>query len=456
MAGIIIPVMIHLWNVRPGKTLPVGSIALLKENGRQSSRRLQLSDLLLLLLRCLLIILLALLLAKPAWRPAMTPEQKGWVLMDKENLPETYQHFRPQIDALLQAGYTFHYFRPGFEEEDLQAALQETQDTPADSSSYWALLDSLQQHPGAPPALAIFTTNRLDRFHGPRPHIDTGVHWQVYSPADSVSSWQTGAYATLSDSVRVRKVTSRPTGNSYVYDVLPQGSVQADTATMQIAIFADTYAHDAGYLKAALAAIQQFTQRKIKITTVGQPAALPPQTDWLFWLSAQPLPATVNAGNIWRYDSGAVVNTSSWIIADGPAPIPLSKRVQASPAAQGKPLWKDGFGDPVLRLEKGNTGIYHFSSRLDPSWNELPWSEAFPALLLQLIFPDNAGQPPAKDRRAIAAQQLRPDIGSAGPARKRAAPAAKDLAPLCWALVFVLFLAERVWSFRTKKSLANG
>jgi len=449
--------MIHLWNIRPGKTLSVGSIALLKEKGRPSSRRLQLSELLLLLLRCLLIILLALLLAKPIWRASSARKEKGWVLMGKKGLPETYQHFQPQIDSLLQAGYSLHYFTPGFPEEHLQAALGETEAAAADTASYWALLDSLQQHPRAPASRFLFTPHYLSRFYGQRPHIDTGTHWYIYTPADSVSTWQAEAYATASGSIRARKITSRATGNSYVYEELPAGAVKADTTTKQVTIFADTYAHDAGYLKAAITAIQQFTERKIRLSLISQPGALPAQTDWLFWLSVQPVPARVKAANIWRYDSGAVVNTSSWIISNEAAPLPLSKRIQAHQPVSLEVLWKDGFGNALLYLEQtNNTRTYHFSSRLDPAWNELPWNAAFPGLLLQLLYPDSAAIPADKDRRAIAAQQLQPDQYSSDFSHKRMALPVTDLAPLLWAAVFILFLAERIWVFITKRAGTNG
>ena len=68
-AGIIVPILIHLWNVQTGKTLRVGSIALIKESVSHRARRLKISQWLLLLVRVALILLLALLLAQPVWQP---------------------------------------------------------------------------------------------------------------------------------------------------------------------------------------------------------------------------------------------------------------------------------------------------------------------------------------------------------------------------------------------------
>jgi hypothetical protein len=193
------------------------------------------------------------------------------------------------------------------------------------------------------------------------------------------------------------------------------------------------------------------------LSLTSQPAALPAQTDWLFWLSVQPVPAGVKAANIWRYDSGVVLNTSSWIISNEAAPVPLFKRIQAHQPVPRQILWKDGFGNALLHLEQtGNTRIYHFSSRLDPAWNELPWSAAFPGLLMQLLYPDSTTVPADKDRRAIAAQQLLPDQYGQDVSRKRMALPVTDLAPLLWAAVFICFLAERIWVFITKRVKNNG
>jgi hypothetical protein len=418
----------------------------------------QLSDLLLLLLRCLLILLLALLLAGPVWQTTAVQKEKGWVLIEKNKLQETYRQFQSRIDTLLQAGYTFHYFAPGFPEEDLRAALQDTEEVDADTTSYWALVDSLQLHPQAPASLFLFTPNYLSRFRGQRPHIDSGTHWYAYTPVDSVSSWQADAYVTASGNIRVRQITSRARGNSYVYEELPPGArVKADTTTKRITIFADAYPHDAAYLKAAITAIQQFTGRRIQLLQVSRPEALPAQTDWLFWLSLQALSAQLNAGHVWRYDSGAVVNTSSWIVSNAAAPLPLFKRVQAHLPASAHTLWKDGFGNALLYQERnGNTRTYHFSSRLDPAWNELPWNAAFPGLLLQLLYPDTVNIPAAKDRRAIAVQQLQPDRYSPAVSPKRTTFPVTDLAPVFWAIAFALFLAERILVFSNKRPSTNG
>ena len=123
-AGIIVPILIHLWHIKRGKTLKVGSIIFLQESSKQQSTSFKISEWLLLLLRCLLTILLAVLLATPQWNQSLqSKNEKGWLVVEKENFLETYHQFKPSIDSLLQSNYELHYFEEGFKKSDLKALM---------------------------------------------------------------------------------------------------------------------------------------------------------------------------------------------------------------------------------------------------------------------------------------------------------------------------------------------
>ena len=146
--GVLIPIFIHLWNVKKGKTLKIGSISLLGESSRQNARSLRLLDLILLLLRCLLIIIISTLLAEPVWiRTNSTDQHRGWILVEKDTFKETYSNFQKEIDSLDQAGYDLHLFEPGFKSVDL-TELKNSEiiiDSMANQLSYWSLLKLLDQ-----------------------------------------------------------------------------------------------------------------------------------------------------------------------------------------------------------------------------------------------------------------------------------------------------------------------
>jgi hypothetical protein len=127
LAALSIPIVIHLWNIKPGKTLKVGSIMLISEASKTNRRSFKLVDILLFILRCLLLALLAFFLAAPVWQHFKTTKKvKGWMLLPKENVKESYQKFKPAVDSLTRAGYEFHYFESGFAKGDLTKILADT------------------------------------------------------------------------------------------------------------------------------------------------------------------------------------------------------------------------------------------------------------------------------------------------------------------------------------------
>src|ERR1700761_2679139 len=91
LTAVSIPVAIHLWNIRKGKTLKIGSIALITAASQKKAVSRRLSEKLLLLLRCLLLILIAFILTMPFWnRSNNLSKTKGWVLIPKESVKEAY------------------------------------------------------------------------------------------------------------------------------------------------------------------------------------------------------------------------------------------------------------------------------------------------------------------------------------------------------------------------------
>ena len=122
-------------------------------------------------------------------------------------------------------------------------------------------------------------------------------------------------------------------------------------------------------------------------------AAVPPfaRADWVFWLSAQPVPPAVaaNAANLLNDAATPVADTTpGWIVpqpgtaAPGP-PVRLWQRT-ATPA--GLAVWTDGFGQPLLtRTDETRGTRWHFASRFHPAWNDLPLSTALPVALRTLL-----------------------------------------------------------------------
>jgi hypothetical protein len=430
LAGVSIPVIIYLWNPQPGKTLKVGSIALVKESGLLYKKRIKPAGLLLLLLRVLLLACIALALAGPLWRNPANTASKGWVLMARPQLTATYNRFKPMVDSLLQAGLEFHYFEEGFKKDKLSTALQVQADsTGIHQPSYRGTIALLDQQADTRVPLYVFTDNYLRHFGGRRLPVSLNLHWFTYTP----------------DTVATKPVT--------------------DTMALRVTIFTRVYANDARCLKAALDAIQQFSKRNIITEVVTAAADIPARQDWLFWLD-DALPVNVhNAKNVLSYAKGRLVKRMSCILPAMEqtfAAVSLYQSIIENDAAKQSfsTCWQDGFGHTLLSVQQEhNTAFYWLYTHIDPAWNDLPWSDNFPAILFKLLYTGRvqdvwAGAP---DKTIIDSSQSMPILLSSGEAAPKPAIFTETkLAGICWLLAFLLFFAERCLSFYHLKSNANG
>lgn len=490
LAALSIPLVIHLWNIRPGKTLKVGSISLITEASKSNRRSLKLLDILLLLLRCLLLALLAAVLAAPVWRKADEARNaKGWLLIQKENLKETYTKFRPKADSLTAAGYEFHYFDKGFAKADLKKLLADTllKDSAKNTANYWSLIKQLDTQAPAALPVYIFTPNSINHFNGDRPSVSMNLHWQTYTVADSTFKWIADARLTGSNNIKVKVGSSSPERISYTDQFIQndgnaevavnvqngkptvslksgdQKAVSVDTSTLRIAIYADKYQLDADYLKAALNAVIKFSSRKAVVKEYSNASQIPGGQSWLFWLSDQPVGGLLNKSkHVFSYKAGKIISQNSRVnsgtihaLANGSGVV-LYKYIAAK--GSGESIWHDGFGHAILGLEGiGSTKVYHFYSHFNPSWNDLVWQDDFPKMMLQLIEGEGLAVPEGYDKRVLSNSQLQPTIVKEKVIITATTPSEQtDLSPYFWLLLVLIFVAERVVAYQKKGVQANG
>ena len=483
IAAIAIPIIIHLWDVRGGKKLKVGSILLIEESAKLQGRSLRLTELLLLILRCLLIILLAISLCKPVFKRQLTVAgEKGWLMIQREDLPNIYKLHRPLIDSLTKAGFRFHYFEKGFAEDELANAIQNADSLYRErEADYWILLKQLNEVvPGELP-VHVFAHKSLKGFNGRRPSLSMSLIWHGSTSKDTIRSAMAAVYKMHTDSIRVLTahsskkslLFSRQTiaqdgdgpftiNNNRVTDkraAVPM-TLDVDTSGLEIIIFPDQNFADANFLKTALQAVQAYTQRNITIEIVTNAAEIKSKPDWLFWLSEKPVPVHASAKNLFLYATGKVQAVNSWIRTVSNAgveqePIVLSRRIQTpSNDKDSNIIWSDGFGNEILSLDKKSTSVYLFYSRLNPAWTDLPWSSYFAEMIFHLIIPlHDMGN--KFDDRVISDKQAQPDMIT----DKKLFDNLKfteniDLRKYVWLLAFLLFALERFLSLKDKRVYA--
>ena len=493
IGGISIPLIIHLWNIKKGKTLKIGSISLLGESSRQSARSLKLIDLLLLFLRCLLLIILALILAGPLWNSKInTSANKGWILIEKQNLTETSSQFKAEIDSLSKLGYEFHFFEPGFQYAKLEDALNENKSEIGSEQllPYWSLIKLLEDKIPENTQVFLFTPNLLNRLGTERPLVTHPIQWKTYTPSDSTATWIENAWFNESDSVNVTIATSSPNKTTFKTIAIDPASrnspfefniqnakaslkfknkkqgdslpVTIDTATIRIAIYTDKFKNDASYLRAAFSAIKKYTYRKIKLTEYST-INIPSGQNIIFWLSETAIPPGIVPLNLFfKYEKGNIEDINSQLsLSPSMSSIEkediklLKRNAYPENLAGGLPVWEDGFGKPLLDLQMENKlSVFHFYSRFNPDWNELVWSNDFAKALIPIIIPDqDASEIHPSDKRIVRQDQIVPSLKKESDTNAaKNQESQKSLENQFWLALISIFVLERCLTFRNNLS----
>ncbi len=204
------------------------------------------------------------------------------------------------------------------------------------------------------------------------------------------------------------------------------------------------------YLKAALVAIQDYTQLPIKISSDTTAFS------WLFWLKATPIPESIkqqvqHGANLWVQPGTKpeIVNTSFTSMA----PTEVKVHQVSAPeenAAQTNGLWIAANSHAIL-TEKllGQGKVYTFRSGFSPAWSDLGRSAQLPELLLPILYP--APNASFYDLRALDEQQLFP-LGQVSLSLTSSPESPqKSLIPWLVLAAFVLFLIERLFANRRIK-----
>ncbi len=461
--GIIVPIVIHLWHVKQGKTLKVGSLAFLQQSSKQQSTSLKITDWLLLIIRCLLIIALALLLAKPQWQSQpKTNEQKAWLVLDANDPLTAYHHFKPSIDSLLAGNNELHLLQQGFPKFDLKDSVAFIKDR-SNNQAYWLLYQQLLNTNSTG---YVFTDRQVKHFAGTATAINTRFKWISYTSTDTANKWLAGAYKTYDDSVLVSIASSSPKAtcldnktlaftNGEQGDIAIKGqlvvleanitdTITIDTTTLVIAIYANEFTEDANYVKAALEAIKKVSKRNMVVNIASATNQLPKQIDWLFWLSDSPINITSDAKHTIQYQVGKIAEQTTWL-----SNTDIGIR-QSITNHTDIPIWQDGFGSNLLAINQLQPNIYKLYTHFNPSWNDLVWNDNFPALLSELLFAEPNTN--SKDIREIDANNLY-NIDNKTAQSPIDYTTLQDLSAFIWLLAFVLLLIERYLSFTTKNSI---
>jgi hypothetical protein len=446
LAGLIVPLLIHLWNVKEQKTLKIGSIALLGQTAQVNSKSFKITDWWLLILRCLLLMLIAFLLAQPYIQQKITAKaQGGWICIEKAKFAQLVKSNRKTIDSLLAKHYEIHDFNVGFEQLSLNDTATSTSSNLTANLNYSGLLAQLNDLIPAGIPVYLYANRRLLDFGETLPKLNYDLHWQSIDEKDAVSTWITVFSG--------KKFEAKSDAFSTTYQVVGSNLPPA----IAVGIYENQKSTDRSYLKAALAAIASFTKRKIEINPQNK------NYDLAFWLSDEPVTESFKKlikpeGRLFSYAAGKIVSEPTALTIDDHSEASLYKRIAVQ--SELPQLWSDGYGHPILTTEKSNgQTIYHFYSRFNPQWGDLVWNDAFVKALLPIVIQDQkiaafGFETNANDQRLLSTTQAAyhqvPTTAKVGlPIKSQA------ISIYFWSMALLIFVVERILSFSKKRAHVN-
>lgn len=275
LAGLSIPITIHLLSRKEGRVIYLGSLRHLQETSTQQFRGIKLNEILLLIVRSLLIILFVLLISG---LNSINPGNKRWVLV--ENGIEENPTAKNLIDSLISQGFEWRALDEGFPKGN-----ETTSKTPINN---WHLIQLLQQQ-GLDQAIVI-SQSRVEHFKGMRSAMGKNIQWLTFpgSPNDFIVE----AIEQSLNRILVRNGHSE--SNYTSFETIETTAPLSDTIsikekpTISIAIVSDSdFENDKQMIKVALGAITKTLPILIDVRETNPEAVSTLSADWLIWLSTK-------------------------------------------------------------------------------------------------------------------------------------------------------------------------
>ncbi len=190
LAGLLVPLLIHLWNRRQGRVVLFGSTQFLETTQRKKVSRISFTQPLLFLLRALMIGACVLLLVEPVQvsiLQILPQKNANWLLISPSLLER--DDWENTIDTLRYRGYERRVLARGFALASLQP-LKGSQPTfpaasaasPLGAGGVWSLLAHTSVHPQAPDSIAVYFTPELNDFEGVAPGLPMHIRWHEIPP----------------------------------------------------------------------------------------------------------------------------------------------------------------------------------------------------------------------------------------------------------------------------------
>lgn len=300
LLGLAVPIAIHLWSKKEGKTIKIGSIRLIKEADSKQSSSIKLNEWWLLFLRLLILSLLVFIIAEPRLKQS---EQKVPITYLFEASLLEYNEIKKIIDT-LDTSNSLRIFEKGFPELEREQVGNISETTP----NYWQLAKDLQELRSD--SIVVFTNSFISGIKGKRPSVQKNIKWILLDLGEkeeiaikaikkgeevkilkAISNREKLGFETEIVSIKDPRVINNSSGDS-IY-LKNENSIKGIPIEKEDALKIELYASDGFsetefYLEAALKAISKFIDREIIVHKVQNKESINLQkADAIIWLSEE-------------------------------------------------------------------------------------------------------------------------------------------------------------------------
>jgi len=283
LAGLSLPIAIHMLSRKEGKVIRIGSLRHLHETSTRQFKGIRLNEIVLLALRCLLIILFVFLLSGLAFNGFTNSETK-WVLVEKGL--EYNREVERQLKNFHELGYELHWLSDGF--PLLKDSISST-----NSIQYRSLAEKLETKQLS--EAVVLATNKINNFSGIRTPLPANIRW--IGVIDEPVEFTLNVHK-LSDSAFIRRGYSNANETYFTTQSVSSSSL-SETAneqdTLSLTVYYDQeHAYDKKITEAILRSIEISFALPMKIAFKMDSKFLPDHANWVIWLSKDPIPPTEN------------------------------------------------------------------------------------------------------------------------------------------------------------------
>ncbi|PKV51946.1 putative membrane protein (TIGR02226 family) [Aquimarina sp. MAR_2010_214] len=327
LLGLIVPIVIHLWSKKEGKTIKIGSIQLLDESDSKQTSSIQINELWLLLLRILLIGILVFLIAGPQIKRKITKVPVTYIVE-----PSLVQY--EEVSAILDTIGTEVPIRL------LQSGFPEYQNDPLPKTStitpkYWQLAKEMETL--ETDSIVVFTNAFTSGIKGKRPRVHKNISWIILDPGKPIKNILSAV--KKENTIEFLSVSSDDQHLSFDKELVAMNSNQIEfnkemdsviflvngkqeqyplitESPVRILVFyEDNLSNEKAYVEAAYNALSKYLNKPIDVHTVQNSDTIHLDSfKAVIWLSKDVIPKTSSTVLLYKPD-----DLSHSIIEKGPS-----------------------------------------------------------------------------------------------------------------------------------------